>query len=399
MDLSQIVAVQIEPVGNGAPPVIFGMTDFARLACPLGSRKASVAPRGEPAVNRARQPKFKCVVWDLDNTLWHGTLAEDGIEGVRLSEKAAALVRELDRRGIINSIASKNDADLALAALEAFGLREYFVFPKIGWHPKSDSLKAVIADMDVGADTFAFIDDQAFERGEISALLPEVTVFSDQDLDRLLDDPRFDVPVTAESAKRRQMYQTEERRHAARAGSTMNYADFLRSCRIRLAIEPLSRENLSRIYELSQRTNQLNFSGRRYGMNELEQLAAERPQDTFVLACSDKFGDYGVIGFALLSATGSEVESFFLSCRVQRKLVENAFFQFLGGELCARNKRKLEVRYRKTAKNGAAARMLQDLGFDYRPESEEQGTFSTPLPPNFPDHDIVEIVACLPVPA
>src|SRR6185312_13292741 len=374
-----------------APPIVFGMVDFARLACALENRKG-----GDSALRPAAEspkPKFKCVVWDLDNTLWRGILAEDGVEGVHLSETAASVVRELDRRGIINSIASKNDPALALAALEKFGLHPYFVFPKIGWAPKSEGIREIIAEMDVSADTFAFIDDQAFERGEIGDLLPDVTVFSDSDLDKLLADPRFDVPVTPESRKRREMYQTEERRHAARASAAMNYTDFLRTCRIALDVQPLSAANLPRIYELSQRTNQLNFSGRRYSRGELERLMTERPGDTFVLTCNDKFGDYGVIGFAVLKAEAPGIESFFMSCRVQRKRVENAFFQFLGEELVARGAQKLDVSYRRTAKNGASVQMLKDLGFDYRPQNEEEGVFAVNLPCHFPDHDVVEVAA------
>lgn len=392
LDLSQSLVLQIEPVREGAPPIVFGMADFARLNRPLENRKGGQTTAAQDPQHTAR-PKFKCVVWDLDNTLWSGTLAEDGMDGVKLSETAAHLVRELDRRGIINSIASKNDPAQAMEVLAKFGLSDYFVFPRVGWGPKSEGLKGIIADMDVGADTFAFIDDQAFERGEIGELLPEVTVFSERELDRLLDDPRFDVPVTPESQKRRQMYKTEERRYAARADAQMDYTQFLRTCRIALDVKPLSHANLSRIYELSQRTNQLNFSGRRYSRAELERLISERPRDTFVLACNDKFGDYGIIGFAVLKEGAAGIESFFMSCRVQRKRVENAFFQFLAEELAARGIQKLDISYRKTARNGASVQMLKDLGFDYRPQNEEEGIFAVNLPCRFPDHDVVEIMA------
>jgi FkbH-like protein len=388
VDLSGPLTVQVEPVLEGAPPIVFGLVDFARLSQPLPSRRAAAEkPTKGP-------PKFKCVVWDLDNTLWRGVLVEDGVEGVVLNDEAVSLVREFDRRGIVNSISSKNEADLAFGALERFGLRDLFVFPKIGWGPKSDAIRDIIAEMDVGADTFAFIDDQPFERGEVAELLPEVAVFSDSEMAALLDHPRFDVPVTAESGQRRRMYQTEEKRSAARDGSALDYVSFLRSCEIFLTVSRLSPRNLMRMYELSQRTNQLNFSGLRYSRDELEALMAERREDAFVLSCADRFGDYGAIGFCVLAKGRPQVESFFMSCRVQRKRVENAFFKRLAAELITREAHRLEVRFRPTAKNGASAGMLADLGFAFEPSGPDgEGLYVRPLDAPFEEADVVRLVA------
>jgi FkbH-like protein len=391
VDLSGPLTVQVEPVREGAPPVTFGLVDFARLSRPLPSLPA-VQPKASPKASKG-PPKFKCVVWDLDNTLWRGVLVEEGIEGVVLNDEAVALVHEFDRRGIINSIASKNDTELALRALEQFGLRELFVFPKISWGPKSQAIREIIADMDVGADTFAFIDDQPFERGEVAELLPEVAVFADTEMPTLLEHPRFDVPVTAESGKRRSMYQTEEKRSAARQDSALDYADFLRSCDIALTVGRLGPHNLLRMYELSQRTNQLNFSGLRYSQAELETLMAARPGDAFVLSCADRFGDYGAIGFCVLAEDRPQVESFFMSCRVQRKRVENAFFRRLAAELAARGAGRLEVRYKPTAKNGASAQMLTELGFSFEPAGPDgEGLYVRPLHEPFADAEVVRLI-------
>lgn len=385
VDLSQEITVQVEPLAEGAPVILVGFNDFARLKQPLqGTGQAETTP------DRA-QPKFKCVVWDLDNTLWNGVLVEDGVDGVVLNPQAAAAVRELDHRGVINSIASKNDAALAREALERFGLLEFFVFPKISWGPKSEAIKAIIAEMDVSADTFAFIDDQAFERGEIRQLLPEVAVFSEQDLDGLLLHDRFDVPVTPESAQRRRMYQTEERRQAAREGSALDYVEFLRTCDIRLEVAPLQPQSLARAYELSQRTNQLNVSGERYAQSQLQALMSERPEDVFVISCTDKFGDYGAIGLCVLRADRPAVEAFFMSCRVQRKRVEHAFFQHLAQILSQRGADRLEVAFKATAKNGAAVQMFKDLGFDFQPAGEGEGRFLRCLSAPFADSDVVSV--------
>ncbi len=393
VDLTGAVTLQIEPVGEHTPTVIFGLIDFVRLSKPLAPHTTAPAR----SVSDADAPKIKCLVWDLDNTLWNGVLVEDGIDGVSLRPEAAQLVRDLDRRGIINSIASKNDKGLAFLALERFGLRDHFVFPQISWGPKSEAIRDIIALMDVGQDTFAFIDDQAFERGEIQQLLPQVAVFSDENIRTLGDHVRFDVPVTAESGQRRRMYQTEERRKAAQSGAAVDYTGFLRSCEICLDVAPLTAATVLRAYELSQRTNQLNLSGRRYSQAELEALLTDRPQDVFVLSCSDRFGDYGAIGLCVLQSGGPAVESFFMSCRVQRKRVENAFFQYLTGVLAMRGARRLELAYRATPKNGAAVEMVKALGFDLQLSAEGEGLFVRALTAPIAEHDVVRLVAPVPL--
>ena len=388
VDLGKPVTIQIEPVEEGAPPIVFGMIDFCRL-----SRALAAAPAQPVAANQAKDlPKLKCVVWDLDNTLWHGTLVEDGVEGITLSQAAADAVRELDRRGIINSIASKNDPDLTFAALEKFGLKQYFVFPKVSWGPKSEAIKSIIAEMDVSADTFAFVDDQPFERGEIQELIPEIQVFSHTEIADLIAHPRCDVPITAESGKRREMYQSEERRTVARGASTLDYTDFLRSCHIKLEVARIQPHNLLRMYELSQRTNQLNFSGRRYAQAELETLMTEQPERAFVLTCTDKFGEYGAIGFCVLMGARPAIESFFMSCRVQRKRVENAFFEYLRQRLLELGAERFEVAYKPTKKNKASVQMLEELGFSHAPgESAGEEWFVRPIDRAFADSDVVAL--------
>lgn len=386
VDLTQSLTIQIEPLEEGAPPIVFGIIDFCRLSHPLASVPAQPAAPDKPKP----MPQLKCVVWDLDNTLWHGTLVEDGLDGIILFEEAAAAIRELDRRGIINSIASKNEPDLAFAALDKFGLREYFVFPKIGWGPKSEAIKSIIAEMDVSADTFAFVDDQPFERGEVKELIPDIALFSHTEIADLIAHPRCDVPITKESGKRREMYQSEERRIVARDTSALNYSDFLRSCNIKLEVSRLRADNLLRMYELSQRTNQLNFSGRRYTQDELQRLMTGQPERSFVLTCADKFGEYGAIGFCVLMEGRAAIESFFMSCRVQRKRVENAFFEYLRHELLERGAERFEVKYKPTTKNRASVQMLEDLGFKHKvDDATGEEWFIRPIDRSFADSDVV----------
>src|SRR5262245_10326012 len=119
-----------------------------------GSDAPSRVPAGAGTV--------KCVVWDLDNTLWRGTLVEEG--PVRLRDDAVELVKVLDARGVLQSIASKNDPDHALAVLEQLGMRDYFLYPQIGWTSKVTSLRTIATSLNISTDALAFVDDEVVER-------------------------------------------------------------------------------------------------------------------------------------------------------------------------------------------------------------------------------------------
>jgi FkbH-like protein len=399
VDLSDRFLTQIEPVGDAAGrEVVFGLIDFVRFtpeALPAdGPDKTEMATTVARAKGAKRTRTAKCVVWDLDETLWRGTLAEDGREGLMLNPAALATIVELDRRGILQSIASKNDPESALTALQSFGIRDYFLFPQIGWGPKSASVKQIAEQLDIGLDTFVFIDDQPFERGEVGETLPEVTVLPETDIPNLLTSPLFDVPATPESAKRRALYQTEERRQATFAGSDTDYVTFLRDCRIRLEISDLSVEHQERAYELSQRTNQLNVSGTKYSRDDIKALLSPSSKyQAYILRCEDRFGDYGVIGMCVVDRQTAHVESFMMSCRVQRKRVEQSFFGWLSRELsAARQKGSIEVSYRKTARNQAVVKMLDQLGFQYHAADDSSGTFVKALKVPIAEDDVVEVV-------
>jgi FkbH-like protein len=393
IDLTAPYQIAIEPFEEyTGKEITFGLTEFVRLnrtveeVDPLAaSRPHAQSPDGEP--------KIKCVVWDLDNTVWQGTLAEDGIEGLSLDPRAKSVIEELDRRGILQSIASKNDPAPALEALKLFGIVNYFLYPQIGWEPKSSSVERIAGLLDIGLDTFALVDDQAFERGEVSERFPQVAVLSDTELPDLLNNRRFDVPVTTESTNRRTMYQAEEKRKSHFEVTAGDYVEFLRTCEIVVDAFPLSAEVIERAHELSQRTNQLNVSGRRYSRTELIAMQASDASTTaYLFSCRDRFGDYGTIAMCVLGRDKAEVESFMMSCRVQRKRVEHAIFSWIARQCREYGFDALTVQYRKTKRNDASVRMLQELGFDFRPSSTgEAGTFVTSTSAAIVEDDVVSI--------
>jgi len=312
----------------------------------------------------ARKP-VKCVVWDLDGTLWHGTLAEDG--QVRIRTHIREILQTLDQRGILQSIASKNDHGNAWRKLEEFGLSDYFLVPQIHWRPKSDSLRNIAASLNLGLDAFAFIDDSSFERAEVGAALPEVSTFDGELIDGLLQNPRFQGSNTKDAHNRRQYYADEIVREQKRA-ETGDYQRFLRSCEIKLDIADYAPEDFERVAELVQRTNQLNYSGRHHTREDVADLLADPQCSKYILRCRDKYGDYGAVGFSIVrwDRDRIDVDEFMLSCRVQSKFVEHAFFGLLRRQITEPS--ALRVKYRATTRNHPARDVLATIGFDDTPQ-------------------------------
>ncbi|WTL16041.1 HAD-IIIC family phosphatase [Streptomyces sp. NBC_01506] len=249
----------------------------------------------------SEQPTMvKCVVWDLDGTLWRGTLAEG--DEVRPFERARELVEELDRRGILQSIASKNDYDQAWAALERFGLAEYFVLPQIGWGPKSASVRAIADGLTFDVGTMAFVDDRPTERAEVAYHLPRVRCYDAvEDLPRLAELPEFSpVQVTADSARRRSMYQAGFRRTSAQERFAGSDEDFLRTLDLRMEIQRAGESDLARVEELTLRTSQMNATGVHYSLGTLRELIADPRHEVLMATLEDRFGPHGAIGILLL---------------------------------------------------------------------------------------------------
>ncbi|AKZ58648.1 putative methoxymalonate biosynthesis protein [Streptomyces ambofaciens ATCC 23877] len=267
--------------------------------------------------DNAAEPLVKCLVWDLDNTLWQGTLLEE--DEVRLAPDVLRTITELDARGILQAVASKNDHDHAWAKLEQLGVAEYFVLPRIGWGPKSKSVREIADRLNFAPSTLAFIDDQPFERAEVTHELPEVRTYAAEQATRLTGLPEFSPgTVTVDSTRRRSMYQASFRRDAERSDFTGPDADFLRSLDIRMRISRATPLELSRVEELTLRTSQMNATGVHYSEDELRALIDDPDHEVLVTTVTDRFGPYGAVGVVLLRR-GPEawrIKLLATSCRV-----------------------------------------------------------------------------------
>lgn len=352
--------VSLSPEGDDGLDLLFHRLDL------IGDTGAPSAVETMPAA----RPPAKLVILDLDNTLWNGVLLEGEVV---LRPGVEALLATLDERGVLLSVASKNAPADAMARLEALGLADLLLHPQIGWLPKSQSVAAIVKALNIGADAVIFIDDNAFERAEVAQALPQVEVLPDTALATLADHPRLQGSVTPESRERRRMYQQTVRRDAAASQFGGDYIEFLRSCDIHVTIRSDRAEDHVRITELVQRTNQLNFSGRKYGAEEIAAILADPARPRHVIECSDRFGTYGTVGFCLSRIEHEEtgavlvIEDFMLSCRVQGKFIEQALLDRLlrlAGEPVAR----VRVGFRQTDRNRAAQMVLESLGFEAGPD-------------------------------
>lgn len=301
--------------------------------------------------------KVKCVIWDLDNTLWNGTLIESSFVDIR--EEIVELIRSLDERGIVNSICSKNDYETAMEKLDTFGLKDIFVFPKVNWNPKSVNIQQTIQQMNISADTIVFVDDTAFEREEVKSVIKDITVVDQNEILKYANSSRFQVPVTQDSRNRRNTYHMMEKQQEEQKAWKGNIDDFLRNCKMQLTVGKPLEDEIQRCYELLQRTNQLNASGRRLELQQVKEYWSSDNYDTSVLICEDKFGSYGLVGFSIIEKKEIPIiTDFVISCRVANKKVEHAFIRNLAKKS---GNGRIRIRYKKTDRNGPIFKVVTDL--------------------------------------
>jgi FkbH-like protein len=268
----------------------------------------------------ARRGRIKCVVWDLDNTLWDGVLLEG--DEVTAHQRVVEAITTLDQRGILHSVASKNDAGAALARLRELGLADLFVYPEIGWNAKSSSVASIAKSLNIGLDSLAFVDDQEFERAEVAHAFPEVICLDPAELDGVLELPEFNPRfVTDESRRRRQMFHSQIVRERHESEFVGTPEQFLAELGMRFTIRQASQDDLRRAEELTVRTNQLNSTGSTYSYEDLDRLRTSPHHLVLVADLTDRFGGYGTIGLALVEQTQPHwhLRLLLMSCRTMSR--------------------------------------------------------------------------------
>jgi FkbH-like protein len=338
---------------------------------------------------------FKCLVLDLDNTLWGGVIGDDGLGGIGLGQGSSVgeafvafqrYVLGLKRRGVILAVCSKNDEANALAPFEHHPdmvlRREDIACFVANWDDKANNLRKIARALNIGLDSLVFVDDNPFERNLVRQELPQVAV------PEISDDPSFyigtladagyfeAVSITAEDRERNHQYQANAERELLRESAT-DLSGYLQNLRMELICNPFDDISLARVTQLINKTNQFNLTTRRYTEAEVRSVMNDPRAVTLQFRLLDKFGDNGIIAIlvAKLTENGDAViDTWLMSCRVLGRQVEEACLNILAEHAKQLGARRLIGEYYPTAKNGMVSNLYDRLSFEPEEWAPNGGT-------------------------
>jgi FkbH-like protein len=355
--------------------------------------KQEISPVAAPAygdlavrmIAAQRGRSFKCMVLDLDNTLWGGVIGDDGLEGIRLGQGSAAgeafvafqnFARDMSRRGIILAVCSKNDPENARSPFEkhpdmVLKMTDIACFVA-NWSDKAGNLRAIAEQLNIGVDSLVFVDDNPFERNIVRRELPMVAVPElPEDVayyaDAVADAGYFEaLKVTREDFERGGQYQANLARETLRASHT-DLDGYLRTLNMELRWQPFDSVGLQRIVQLINKTNQFNLTTRRYTENEVIEVMGTPGALTLQLRLLDHFGDNGIIGIVIGKPEPGEalrLDTWLMSCRVLGRQVEEATMNLVADQAIRLGAKSLLGEYLPTQKNGMVKDHYRKLGFE-----------------------------------
>jgi FkbH-like protein len=322
-------------------------------------------------VSTLRRAPKKVLVLDLDHTLWGGVVADDGLEGIEVGDTSPRgeafkafqkYIASLKARGILLAVASKNDHAKAAEVFEKHPemvLRlDDFVSFKANWEPKSDNIRHMAAELNLGLDSFVFVDDNPAEIEIVRQFAPEVATIElgpdPSEYVTQLQDCRLFEPrnITSEDVERTQQYQSEAQRQALSATITDMDA-YLESLAMEGEIGGFAPVDIPRLAQLINKSNQFNLTTRRRTEADLHALAQDPDYSCFFLRLKDRFGDHGLISVVIAKKTGTvlDIDTWLMSCRVLKRQVEDEVLNELVRVAQSRGCTKLEGVYLPTAKN------------------------------------------------
>jgi len=275
----------------------------------------------------------KCVIWDLDNTLLSGVYLESGSQPPPPDPAMLEAAAKLRSRGILHAIASRNPPEAAEYAAQATGLE--FAAAECGWGRKSDAVRRIIVDLGLAPDAMAFVDDDLYERAEVSFAVPQVLVLSPEDMADAVGWPEFSpATVTAEARRRGEMYAERRRREKEARAFAGSRGEFLRYCGTEVTIAKAADADAPRLHELSVRTHQFNTGGEPVAEPELRRLIGSPEHQVTTVRLSDRFGDDGMVGGCVVQASADRtwtVTLLMMSCRAVGRGVIEALLAWLTG--------------------------------------------------------------------
>jgi len=318
-----------------------------------------------PAGSQAGPATIKCVAWDIDNTLIAGTFIESGPRQPPADPATAAALAELGRRGIVHAIASRNPPAAAAYAARVTG--GTFVSVECGWDTKSAALARILAELGIGPDALAFVDDDPYERAEVSFALPDVLVLSPEDLADALGWPAFSPDVVTDEGRRRsELYLDRRRRQQAEREFGGSREDFLRYCQTEVSITPASEADVPRLHELSVRTHQFNSAGQEVTQAALRAVIGSAGCEVLTVRLRDRFGDDGIVGGCITepgTAGRAVVRLLMMSCRAMGRGVIDALLGWLIRSAAERGAAAVELPAVLNARNVPLRLALAAAGF------------------------------------
>jgi len=325
----------------------------------------------------------KCLVLDLDNTLWGGVVGDDGTDGIQIGDygigKAFTAFQkwllELKKRGLLLAVCSKNDEDKAKDPFinhpdMVLKLEDFAIFVA-NWEPKPENIKLIRKTLNIGMDSLVFIDDNPFERNSVRAMIPEITVPELPEdpaeyVDFLRNEALFEaVSYSAEDGGRTDMYRAEAGRVLA-AQSCGSYSEYLAGLEMKAVADPFAPFWYPRIAQLSQRSNQFNLRTVRYTEAEIADIAADKDCVTVYFTLKDRFGDSGLISAVIMRKLDEEtlfVDTWIMSCRVLKRTMEEFIVNKMIKSAAAAGYKKVVGEYLKTPKNAMVSEIYSKLGF------------------------------------
>ncbi|HCI29855.1 MAG: HAD-IIIC family phosphatase [Thermotogaceae bacterium] len=345
-------------------------------------------------VNTMEKARKKCIVLDLDNTLWGGVVADVGVENIELSEfKEGARYKDFQKRlkelrelGVLLTICSKNEesyVDEVFEKNKEMVLKsEDFVAKKINWQPKSKNISDIAEELNIGLDSIVFIDDSPVEREEVRTNLPEVIVPEFPKDTSQLEDFIMDVykeyfytlAQTEEDKKKTKMYFDNVKREEEKKKSA-SLDEFLEKLDMKIHLWRMKPENLKRATQLVQKTNQFNLTTKRYTEEQLAELMNDPSCDIFLARVEDKFGDNGTVFLLIGKKEGAKVviDSMIMSCRVVGRFIEDRIMSYLEDKWFEDGFEEIEGVYIKTERNKPVEDLFERLGYDvvYKDENKK----------------------------
>lgn len=326
----------------------------------------------------------KCLVLDLDNTLWGGIIGDDGMENIEIGHETPTAeaytafqqyVLGLKARGVILAVCSKNEEDVAKTGFDhpdSVLHVDDFVSFRANWEPKNRNIQAIAEEINIGTDSLVFIDDNPAERQIVRDTMPEVAVPEVDPVDvfsyiRAIEGGGYFEPVTiSEDDRKRNASYMENKQRRELAGSMESYDDFLQSLQMEAEIAPFRPMYFDRIAQLTNKSNQFNLTTRRYTRADIEQMANEPQYITLYGRLTDKFGDNGLVSVVIGEKIGDEVHIllWLMSCRVLKRGMEQMMLDVLAERAAADGCKELIGYYYKTVKNKMVSDLYATFGFE-----------------------------------